>query len=76
LLCKQTLIILDLILRLRFTTPQVAYRVSKTNHLNSTLKNAIAYYKAGVVAVNFKVVGLDPGANPTTLEFTTPTPGL
>jgi hypothetical protein len=35
---------------------------------SSSLKNALAYYNVGV-AFNSKVVGLGPGANPTTLSY-------
>jgi hypothetical protein len=52
----------------RVTTTRVAKVILKTKICYSTLKNTLAFYKAGVVAVNSKVV-LTPGANPTIASY-------
>jgi hypothetical protein len=41
---------------------------------SSTLKNALAYYSAGIVFINSE--GLAPGTNPMTSKFTTTLPAL
>jgi hypothetical protein len=43
----------------------------KAKILKSSLKNALAHYNAGVVAVNSKIVGLAPGMKLHPLLFKT-----
>jgi hypothetical protein len=44
----------------------------KSNVFSSTLKQALAYYNAGVVVANSKVVGLDPATDVLVLKIFSP----
>jgi hypothetical protein len=56
----------------KFTALLIAWRVVRLKIIFLRFKNSLAYYNAGVVAVNFKIVGLAPGTDVMILKIFSP----